>query len=217
MHSKHGEISVTLNSNGDSESDDETETNKAATYIHGLMMWIAWFIFGFVQVASNRWFIHLNKNLPNIHVLSGLFITGVTVFYVFHLINTFGMWYDHWHNLLGFIMFCSTGVVSLGGMATNFIKRSTVWNTRFILNMKWGHRILGFSIWAFGVIVCGFGLESYSHLWHDNRLDYLIWINSILMVSVFLICELSYRKLRSGEDPWVTNQLLKVMTEDQFD
>jgi cytochrome b involved in lipid metabolism len=37
------------------------------------------------------------------------------------------------------------------------------------------------------------------------------------MISIFLICETIYRKQRSGEDPWVTKTLDKLMTEEDFD
>ena len=48
IHTKFGFKSVTLKADGDTDSTDQDDVNKNATFIHGLMMWISWVIFGFV-------------------------------------------------------------------------------------------------------------------------------------------------------------------------
>lgn len=161
---------------------------------------------------------HLSQYMPALHTLSGLIILATSFYCVFLLIINFGALYlDHLHNLVGFIILCLVTLISLGGMATAFVKRSVKWNTKFIVRFKVAHRVLGFLTWLFAIFVTCTGLESYSELWLNGETNYLIWINGSLMVLIFLICELTFRKLRSGEDKWVTNELEKVYTVEQFE
>jgi hypothetical protein len=44
-------------------------------------MWISWFIFGFVMIATNRWFKEFWMVSQYIHTISGLIITALTLYY----------------------------------------------------------------------------------------------------------------------------------------
>jgi hypothetical protein len=154
-----------LNSDGGSSGGGEDTSAREATFNHGLIMWISWFIFGLVQIASNRWFMHLSQYMPALHTLSGLLILASSFYCVFLLIINFGALYlDHLHNLVGFIILCLVTLISLGGMATAFVKRSVKWNTKFIVRFKVAHRVFGFLTWLFAIFVTCTGLESYSEL-----------------------------------------------------
>jgi hypothetical protein len=212
-HTSHGSIKVTLDTNGGSSGGNDT-SERDADFLHGLIMWISWFVFGFVQIASNRWFMHLSKSLFAVHFISGLLIMAATIYCVFLLINQFGgLYLSHIHNLIGFIVLCMVVLVSIGGIATTCVKRNVTWNTSFIVRFKIFHRTFGFLIWLLGIFATCFGLKSYSELWLDGSTNYLIWVNGSAMVIIFLVCELTFRKLRSGEDQWVTKDLQKVLTE----
>lgn len=52
---------------------------------------------------------------------------------------------------------------------------------------------------------------------YQTKTDYLVILNGGGMVVIFLICELIYRNLRKGEDPWVTKSLTTTMTEHEFE
>jgi hypothetical protein len=125
-------------------------------------MWIAWFVFGLIQFATNRWFIHLSKNLPYIHLISGIIITGITAAYVIVLINTFGLDLYGIHNIIGFIMFCMVGLVTIGGLAVSASKWLIQWNTKLVLKIRLVHKLFGFVIWLIGIVTLCFGIKSYS-------------------------------------------------------
>lgn len=125
-------------------------------------MWIAWFVFGLIQFATNRWFIHLSKNLPYIHLISGIIITGITAAYVIVLINTFGLDLYGIHNIIGFIMFCMVGLVTIGGLAVSASKWLIQWNTKLVLKIRLVHKLFGFVIWFIGIVTLCFGIKSYS-------------------------------------------------------
>jgi len=209
-HTSHGEISVTLTEDGGSSGEDVEDSSKSDFFLHGLMMWISWFVFGFVQLASNRWFIHISKNLPIIHALSGLFITFCTFFFALKIIVKYGLALDNIHAIIGFLILCCIGLVSLGGMAVGYTKKTAQWNTQKIRNIKIVHRSFGFLMWLLGLVAITLGLKSYT-AYNAKDYTYLWYLNAGGMVLIFLGCELAYRNMRSGEDPWVSQST--IMTE----
>ena len=60
------------------------------------------------------------------------------------------------------------------------------------------------------------GLRAYADLFAEDKM-YLMYLNAGGAVLLFLIGEIYYQTVSKGEDPWVTNSLDKVMSEQQFD
>jgi hypothetical protein len=151
-----------------------------------------------------------------IHLLSGLLITAATAYFCFTLFIGTGFKISGTHTVLGFGMLCTIGFVSIGGLVLTYVKKNTTWNTRLVLNIRLGHKLFGFLIWFAGIVTLSLGLGSYAEM-YQTKTDYLVLLNGGGMVAIFLICELIYRNLRKGEDPWVTKSLTTTMTEHEFE
>jgi hypothetical protein len=68
-----------LHSNGTSALINEPSVKPLLFFIHGWMLWIAWGILGFVQIATNRYFKPYFKICNWLHIISGIAIFMITV------------------------------------------------------------------------------------------------------------------------------------------
>jgi hypothetical protein len=107
---------------------------------HGWLMWAAWGILGFIQIASNRYLKIFWKVNRLIHVFSGFSIFIITMVMGLLAIKR-GNWEIEkgWHTLMGFTILCAVGLVIIGGLIVGGMLYFTRWNTSLILKIKLGH------------------------------------------------------------------------------
>jgi hypothetical protein len=102
-------------------------------YYHGLFMWIAWFLFGTVQLITFRWFRHLSSKLTIVHAISGLVILVLTVKYSYYLymipkaLFTKGYFIElftkkKYHKILALAVCVLIIFVSLGGLRSLILR-----------------------------------------------------------------------------------------------
>jgi len=70
MHTDFGSFVTTLFSKG-----GESEVEKKPTplggvdggidwlYVHGIVLWLSWFVFGLTMIGLTRWFVHVSDKL----------------------------------------------------------------------------------------------------------------------------------------------------------
>lgn len=61
-------------------ADGEIDDPKSEWFLHGIVMWIAWFLMGFIQIGSSRWFARYWRKAGYIHNISGGLITVLTLY-----------------------------------------------------------------------------------------------------------------------------------------
>ena len=96
-------------------------------------MWIAWGVFGFIQVSSNRYLKKYWRVNIWIHRISGTFILLITI-----AMGIVGIYLAGWqltgetHDVIGLIVFFSTLFVALGGIFARSRARRLEWKTKVI-------------------------------------------------------------------------------------
>lgn len=152
-------------------------------------MWNSWFVFGFVQLGTNRWFKHFSRNFLIVHALSGILITGLTLFWVLKIIIKFeAMYFDRIHNVFGFIVLCMVCLVAIGGISLGYAKKNTQWNTKKIRVIKLAHKVFGLLVWLLGAVAITLGIAAYTEFYR-NDLEYLVYLNAAAIVVIFLAGE----------------------------
>jgi len=82
------------------------------------MMWISWFLLGFVQIGSARWFARHWKTANNVHWLAGIVVTLFTAIdgCIKLILGPWNM--NHPHNIAGLIMTITVFFLGFSGQAT---------------------------------------------------------------------------------------------------
>ena len=119
----------------------------AATLAHGWLFWIAWGIFGFMQIVSVRYLKKYWKLNMWIHRISGTFILLITIG-----MGILGIRNLNWelsgrepHYVIGLIIFFSVLFIALGGIYARSMTRRLEWKTKTVLMNKIGHKVSLFS------------------------------------------------------------------------
>jgi hypothetical protein len=70
-HSSRGSSTITISQSGSVVFVGSTNDKAPDYLVHGLIMWISWSIFAFVQIGSVRWFGEYWKYNQLLHSISG--------------------------------------------------------------------------------------------------------------------------------------------------
>ncbi len=89
-------------------------------YVHGWVLWAAWGVMGFLQLASFR---YMRKFSPRImlwvHSINGVAMTVMTI-----VMSLYAFEFYDWevqqgfHSIIGFVILVATCAISLGGIIT---------------------------------------------------------------------------------------------------
>lgn len=122
---------------GDDDDDVDPAMYKPAL-IHGWIMWAAWGILGFIQLASNRymkmfWMVHMW-----IHIIVGSLIILITIG-----VGIVGIYVGGWelmsdsiHDIFGQISFFAIVVVALTGIIARDRQLKSRWRTDLTMGLK---------------------------------------------------------------------------------
>jgi len=89
--------------------------------IHGIYTWIAWVLFGFTLVGTNRWFAYRWRYNQIIHTVSGSIVTCATLFSITTVMEL-GEIKIHPHMLGGFVFIFAAPIVSAGGFLAIYMR-----------------------------------------------------------------------------------------------
>lgn len=123
-------------------NDDQLNDESIYVAFHGLLMWTAWGILGFIQLATNRYLKMYWKINMWIHRIAGSLIWLITLSIGLLAISGSG-WVieDSLHNKIGFFITTVVTLIVLGGVFTRSMMNRLKWRTHIILNIKKGHRV----------------------------------------------------------------------------
>ena len=106
-------------------------------------MWTAWFLLGFIQIGTGRWFARFWKKANMVHSLTGIAITLITLIEGISSVYRVGEIEARPHTLAGFVLTCGVTLVSLFGVIA-FRVRDIKWNTPIIKKARTAHKIIGY-------------------------------------------------------------------------
>lgn len=121
------------------------ENGPDPLFVHGWVLWAAWGLMGFLQIASLRYLKMFPKINLWVHVING---TAMTVLTIIFSLSAF-KYYD-WeislgiHSILGFIVLVAVCLVSLGGLMV-LLARLKIKSVK-IQQMKMMHEYAGYLI-----------------------------------------------------------------------
>ena len=206
MHTTYDWFDITLSSAGEAivtETDESKITKKRGSswLIHGIMMWTAWFLLGFVQIGSGRWFARYWKQATNIHAISGSIITGITLYFGIDAFMKIGTVENSLHNLAGFILTCAVIIISLTGSIALKI-RQVKWNSTLVKRSRVVHKILGYIAFFTSTLVLSTGISKFATKFRDlensEGIVYLIG-HILIMLGIYVALEVNYRLLMSNK------------------
>ena len=95
----------------------QVATGPGFHYVHGWLMWVAWGIFGFVQVVSNRYCKILWKYNMWVHGICGTAILTISLVEGLLAIKQADWKIENKpHNIIGFIVMVLVCLASIGGL-----------------------------------------------------------------------------------------------------
>ena len=109
-------------------------------YVHGYMLWIAWGVLGFWQIATMRYLKPFFKPSVWFHIISGLFILIVTL--VFCILGIAKLYYtvsSHWHAYIGIFITCAVIIVPVSGFLTYYYNLKSRWSTNLYMKIRASH------------------------------------------------------------------------------
>jgi len=93
MHTSFGSFATTLSSEGGDSKVEKTQRRRGGRgggidwlLLHGIVLWIIWFVFGLAMIGLTRWWVHVpdkpidTAKLQDIHAIAGWAITVATLF-----------------------------------------------------------------------------------------------------------------------------------------
>ena len=83
-HSMYGIFKMTLPKGG---GPGKVTTYNDRYLTHGIIMWVAWFIFGLLMICTNRWFPHLTNKMNYLHAAFGWLIVAANLYAALDIIS----------------------------------------------------------------------------------------------------------------------------------
>ena len=150
-------------------------------------MWLAWTIFGFVMISTNRWYSYKSDVSQYWHGAFGVIILGLTIGLVAAMIKTFDLNITgSTHTILGWLTVLFAALVSIGGITTCLIKRFTKWNTPKVKQLRKMHKSGAILVLLLSYTTLSYGLLRFilNHkFYHENYSNYkFLWPLNIEIV-----------------------------------
>ena len=113
-------------------------------------MWFAWTLISILQVATNRYLKHKWQLSQKLHTVLGLLAGAFTITAVLLALSASGwvFYFDHLHNLLGFIFMIVGLLLVLGGLTTLLLRSYTnyAWKSNNVILMQKMHSYFGYIV-----------------------------------------------------------------------
>ena len=165
---------------------------------HGIVLYIAWFGFGFLLLLSKRYVAAPHFGMQIMHSLSGYAILILTVVMSLLMIKKYG-WKikNDLHTILGVIVLAAVFIAVLSGMARMSLGKSEP--ARWVPKdnaMRVGkvHKFVGFAILLLANVTCLTGVISYTRgILQNDKATPILVITLPLFAVLFLIFEINRR------------------------
>lgn len=127
-----GYLIIHLSSKDESYGWLHLKTQASFFYVHGYLLWFAWGVLGFWQIASVRYLKPFFKPGAWFHIISGMFILLITlVFSIRGIAILYWTVSAHWHAYIGMFITVATIFVPIGGFTTWYYALNSKWSIDF--------------------------------------------------------------------------------------
>ena len=137
--------------------------------VHGLILWISWFLLGFAQVFFGRWFPYATVYTGFIHAFLGWLVFGATIFAVILAQNEHNKGKDpsqikfidfkYIHFKFGWILVFILAFFTVTGVAAFMAKKIFKWNSKTIRQVRWVHRLVAYVMWGLSTAAVYSGMD----------------------------------------------------------
>ena len=211
QHDKVGFFDVKLDSTGGSAQNVEGLTKNEVVLRHGLIMWTSWFIFGFFQIGSQRWW-KKELNSPMLHSVFGILVTVATLFAAFDLYTRYGFKANDPHTILGGVITFSSALILITGVANSVSMNFMNFGTKKLRIIKKFHRVISIGVFLLGIASCSSGISKFTGK-NAEGYRFLVGVNFLLQSIIFIAAEVNFRKRRRGEVELIPeNDSVKIST-----
>lgn len=172
------------------------------------ILWAAWGLLGFLQIASSRYLKVYWKCSMLLHRISGVFIVVMTI-----ALSIVAFKAASWqlqsgiHVVLGAIALFVCGLLAIGGFVARWAMESVKWNTQRMLWIRFAHRALGYIVLAVAQAAILTGGIRYSDRFGTDTAKVLCAINLVAFIILFVVCEIVlqiYRRKETAFDEALT-------------
>ena len=220
FHSARGVSSLYIESSGKEavvgEANEEEEDYRKMLYLrHGVIMWVLWNLFAFVQLGTVRWLAEYWKYNQYIHNAVGIFTAIYTILggYAAFMHANFKV-KPHPHQIVGFVFICVVIVLWVTG-AVAYKIREKEWMTKNVYQASKLHKVIGYGFIFVGFFTVGFGIREWIEIWGTKSMVYLAFVNVWVTILFYAIIECCHRRKRFAKDPWIVPD--KTMTIKEFE
>lgn len=220
FHSARGISSLRIESSGKEavvrEARVEKKNYRKMLFLrHGVIMWVLWNLFAFVQLGTVRWLAEYWKYNQFIHNAVGIFTALYTILggYAAFMHSNFKV-KAHPHQILGFSFACVVIFLWVTGAVAYKIKEKE-WMTKKIYQAGKLHKVVGYGFIFVGIFTVAFGIREWIEKWGTKSMVYLAFLNLLVTIVFYTTVECCHRKKRFGKDPWITPE--KTMTIKEFE
>jgi len=223
MHTSYGSFDAILTSKG-----GESKVKKKPRgqnrgggvdwlFVHGIVLWLAWFVFGLTMIGLTRWFVYVSDKVQYIHAIAGWAVTGATLFATILQVARRGLVFDKLtHSIAGTLMMAGVLPLALSGAHAFRTKENAKWSTSRVTRSRKVHRRLALLFWLLSSVALTSGLFAYARI-RGSKWAMLAPLNLFAMLLITIGLEARFRWQRKQEDPFVTPHLKEVISEQEFE
>ena len=177
----------------------EIDSKKNTLYYHGIFMWVCWFIFGMVQVGTQRWWKKEWKYNGIAHMITGTLVCLGTLFSSADIIIRYGFnrYNNHpWEYSITFASF----PIAVSGFIDYYYMQNADWGTRKLRIIKKFHAIIGFAFVFIGIFICANGMKLWFQF-YEPKYENLAMVQFWVQIGIILVAEIHYQIRYRGEVP----------------
>lgn len=213
MHTSYGSFDAILTSKGeDSKVEEKPRPTKEGPrgvdwlFLHGIVLWLTWFVFGLTMIGLTRWFVYVSDKVQYIHAIAGWAVTAATLLAASVQVIRKGLDLNGPHSIAGTLMMAGVVPLALSGAHAYRTKANAVWSTPRVKTSRKVHRRLAVLFWLASLVALSSGLAAYARV-RGSKWAMLAPLNLAAMLLITIGLEARFRWQRKQEDPLVTPHL----------
>ena len=219
MHTSYGSFDVMLTSKGGDSKVKKKPSGPAGRqdrvdwlFVHGIVLWLAWFVFGLTMIGLTRWFVHVSDKTQYIHAIAGWVVAAATLFATILQVVKRGMDFAGPHSIAGTLMMAGILPLALSGAHAFRTKEQAEWSTPRVKRSRKMHRRLALLFWLLSLVALTSGLAAYARI-RGSKWAMLAPLNLFAMLFITIGLEARFRWQRKQEDPFITPHLKEIISE----
>jgi hypothetical protein len=199
MHTSYGSFETMLSSKGGESKVEKKKVGRKGggkgvdwLFVHGIVLWLAWFVFGLTMVGLTRWFVYVSDKLQYVHAIAGWAVTAATAFGAMIQVSRKGLDFAGPHSIAGTLMLAGVLPLALSGAHAFRTKENAEWSTERVRTARKVHRRLALLFWLLSLVALSSGLAAYARIW-GSKWAMLAPLNLCAMLLITIGLEARFR------------------------